>query len=63
MQITAMGDKVYTALRNLFAATLPLEIPFKEIATKLKEYYVEPENPIVERCKFYNRIRNKEETG
>ena len=62
MLITAMGDKAYTALRNLLAPTLLSKVLFKEMVTKLNDYYMEPENPIVERCKFHNCIRNKKET-
>ena len=44
MLITVMGDKAFKALQNLLTPTLQLEVPFKEIVTKLKEYFLEPDN-------------------
>jgi hypothetical protein len=60
--ITSFGTIAHTALRNLVAPTTPLEVDYDDIVKKLSDYYMEPTNPMVERCHFYDRSRKKGET-
>ncbi len=61
--LTSMGREAYTTLRNLTAPKTPAETAWKEILRLLRDYYAPKVNPIVERCKFYQRTRQQGESA
>ena len=59
---TSMGHLAYTTLRNLTAPKTLIETGWKELLKLVEEYYSLKANPIVERCKFYQRFRQPGES-
>ena len=60
--LTSMGNTAYTTLRNLTAPKTPIETDWKELLKLMEEHYSPRANPIVERCKFYQRFRQTGES-
>ena len=60
--LTSVGDRTYTLLRNLCAPKKPTEQSWAEVKKLLSTHYMPQVNPIVERCKFYERKRQPGES-
>ena len=60
--LTSVGERTYTTLRNLTSPETPANTSWANIQKLLKDHYMPLANPIVERCKFYERYRQSGET-